>query len=459
MPASWSLGAPLHRRKGRRRCRSPRPGSSISTTHRVEWPWPRRWRRRWTVPGRPSRSATARATCMRSTSHPHRRRRPPPLGWVTRDRGHLGTGPGLRDQSNDGGIATPATGVIGAGHPRQPSDRLDGVGPRTTAALDQLTFGAGNAFESRPGRVLRAGRQRRPCKWNQVVQNPRGSNAGVGVQASPSIGQVAGVPLRQCRIAGSGDLFPQRRHRIAIPGLAGIHRRQRVLHRRGGRPVRHRTRRYRRWRRLDRRCCLWHPLSERGARPNPQRSWRPDLRSQHQRGGGLLPRRRAVPARWSPRRHRGRHRELLRRQRRGHREGVRHHVPSDLERPPRRDHRWQPGVGRLAGQRAGRGRRGHERRQPDRLGLGAQHGHRRHALAHPGHRRGARSGDHGRPHRQRHPGRHRRRPPPGSRSSTAPPAPRWRMSTTAVPPGCGRRAADVSTGSRTRHWSPTIPGA
>jgi hypothetical protein len=113
-----------------------------------------------------------------------------PAGWTTGTGALVGPGQGCGIRGNDGGTALPATGVNGiavAGNP--PIDSTASV--LTNNGTTNLFFGAGTAFESTTGGYYAVGANG-AILWNQVVQNPPGSGAGVGVQASLSIGQSNG---------------------------------------------------------------------------------------------------------------------------------------------------------------------------------------------------------------------------------------------------------------------------
>jgi hypothetical protein len=113
-----------------------------------------------------------------------------PAGWTTGSGATVGPGQGCGISGNDGGTAMPATGVDGVSVPGNPPiDSTASV--QTNNGTSELFFGAGNAFESTVGGYYAFGANA-TIQWNQIVQNPAGSGAGVGVQASPSIGQSNG---------------------------------------------------------------------------------------------------------------------------------------------------------------------------------------------------------------------------------------------------------------------------
>jgi hypothetical protein len=114
-----------------------------------------------------------------------------PTGWTTGSGAAVGPGQGCGISGNDGGLASPATGVDGVAVPGNPP--IDSTASAlTNNGTAELFFGAGNAAESTTGGYFAYGANA-TIQWNQVVQNPPGSGAGVGVQASLSMGQSNGT--------------------------------------------------------------------------------------------------------------------------------------------------------------------------------------------------------------------------------------------------------------------------
>jgi hypothetical protein len=113
-----------------------------------------------------------------------------PAGWATGSGASAGPGQACGFSGNAG--ATPAMGINGVAVPGNlPVDSTASV---LTNNGTSLFFGAGNAFEPGNGGYY-AWSANGAMLWNEIVQNPGGSGAGGGVQASPSIGQLNGAPF------------------------------------------------------------------------------------------------------------------------------------------------------------------------------------------------------------------------------------------------------------------------
>ena len=296
----------------------------------------------------PSRSVTGRVPSTGSTCRPARSL----PGWGSGAGDTVGPGQGC--QSNPSG-GTPATGVNGVEVPGSPP--VD-----STASVDasngDLYFGAGNAASPVDGGYY-AYAPNGTEVWNQVVTNPATDNApDGGVQASLPIAD--GGSLVEGGSLGQETYALNTAQRHAGHGVAAVLRRQRVLHRRRGRLLRHGLGRLRRRRGVVGRVRPRDALLRRRARPDLQRPRRPDLQRQHDRGGRLLPRRRPAScpggaygiATGTGTFYPGA-------TRREHRQGLRHQVQPGLERHARRLDGGQPRAGRRAGQRPARRRRGH----------------------------------------------------------------------------------------------------
>ena len=237
-------------------------------------------------------------------------------GWGSGSGSTVGPADGC--VSNPAG-GTPAVGIDGVQIPGSPP--VDSTASVT--GNGNLYFGAGNAASPVDGGYY-AYAPNGSELWNQVVTNPPTDSApDGGVQASLPIARRWITGRR--RLARPDDLRAQRGERRTGPRVAAVLRRQRVLHR-GRRATS--TARDRTTSRSAARPSAGFALGTHYANGGHVRIYNDhggrDLQREHQRGGRLLPRRRAHPARRCLR-HRHRHRQLLPgRQRREHGEGVRH---------------------------------------------------------------------------------------------------------------------------------------
>ena len=256
-------------------------GARTSTTRRAASP--RRRRCCSTTTGTPAwRSATGRATSTGSTWQNGSVR---PAGAAGRG-APSGSGQGCTIGNPGGG--SPATGVNGVEVPGSPP--IDSTASVNTNG--DLYFGAGNAASPVDGGYY-AYSSNGTEVWNQVVTNPATDTApDGGVQASLSIGRRR--VARRRRLAGADDLRAGQRVRRAGDRLAAVLRRQRVLHRRRRRPLRHGLGRLRRRRRVVHRLRLRHALRRRRHAAHLQRPRRPRLQRHHERGDRLLARRRPI---------------------------------------------------------------------------------------------------------------------------------------------------------------------
>ena len=196
-----------------------------STTPRAASPRPRRWSSTTAAPPR-SRSATARATSTGSTCRPARCCRAGAAGRAA----PIGSGQGC--------LINPSGGRRGDGRqrgrgPGEPAGRLDRLGQRQRRPLLRRRE-RGLAGRRR---LLRLQRQR-----------DRGLEPGrhqPGHRHRPRRRRPGLAPDRRRRVAGRGrlagpdDLRAQRSERRAGDRLAAVLRRQRVLHRRRRRLLRH----------------------------------------------------------------------------------------------------------------------------------------------------------------------------------------------------------------------------
>ena len=89
-------------------------------------------------------------------------------------------------------------------------------------------------------------RRARRCGTRRSPIRPSDGQPAAGVQASSDRGRVSRAPERRGGLARPGGVRPRRLDGGHAPGLALLHLRQRVLHSRGGGPLRHRHRRDRR---------------------------------------------------------------------------------------------------------------------------------------------------------------------------------------------------------------------
>ena len=289
----------------------------------------------------------------------------------------VGSGQGCAIANTGGG--TPMSGPSTAS--RSPGARPS-TRPRRWTPHGDLYFGAGNAASPVDGGYYAYTTDGTEV-WNQVVTNPSTDTApDGGVQASLSIGD--GGSLGRGRLAGPDDLRAEQRERRSRPRLAAVLRRQRVLHRRRGRPLRHRDR-------TTSSPAARPPPASPTARTTPTAD---TLRIYNDHGGlicsattergdRLLPRRRPHPPRRGLR-DRHRHGQLLpRRQRREHGQGLRHQVQPGVERPrwtapPGAAPRWPTFRATASSPWSRAPSRGRQR-----IGLGPQRGHGRRHLARP----------------------------------------------------------------------------
>ena len=215
-----------------------------------------------------SRSVTARAPSTDSTCRPA----PCSPGW--------GSGSGNTVGSGQGCLTNPSGGVPGDRRqrrrgPGQPARRLDRLGEQRQRALLR------RRQRGRAGRrrLLRLQRERdrglEPGR-HQPGHRHRPRRRRPGLAPDRRRGIAGGR-----RLAGADDVRPQQRQRRAGPGLAAVLRRQRLLHRGGGRLLRHGLGRLRRRRRVLAGVRAGHALHRRRARPDLQRPRRADLQRQH----------------------------------------------------------------------------------------------------------------------------------------------------------------------------------
>ena len=269
-------------------------------------------------------------------------------------RARVGSGQGCLSNPSGG---TPADGRQRRRGPGEPAGRLDRLGRQRRPLLRRRQRGL-------------AGRRR---LLRVLVERDGGLEPGRHESRLPTTLPTAvsrhrsrsPTEVRSSRAARSGQMTYALNTANGSAGhrVAAVLRRQRVLHRGGGRLLRHRLGRLRRRRGVVAGVRPRDALLQRRACPDLQRPRRTDLQRQHERGGRLLPRRRAHPARRRLR-HRHRDRHLLPGcRRREHRQGLRHQVPPGVERHPRRLDGRQPRAGRRAGQRAARRGRGHRQRR------------------------------------------------------------------------------------------------
>ncbi len=115
----------------------------------------------------------------------------PPTGWPTSTGQTVGGGTACGISGDDN--APPAVGLNGVEVPGDPPvDSAASVLPSNGTST--LYFGAGNAAVAGEGGYY-AWNGNGTMDWNQVVVNPPNSGAPVGVEASPSIGQIGGFPF------------------------------------------------------------------------------------------------------------------------------------------------------------------------------------------------------------------------------------------------------------------------
>ena len=294
-----------------------------------------------------------------------------------------------------------------AGQRRRRAHRLVAVGAGDDGWARRRVRRCRQRRRSRSGRLRGLHRVRRPAvvhaRRRSCQRRPaRGRRPGLADRGRPP-----GHRQRRGRVARPGGVRARRVDGGHAPGLALLHLRQRVLHRRGGRPLRHGHRRDRRRRRPDRRFRRRPALPARWPPPHPQ----PERRSR----SATTPTTQTVDS--SPavgpflaggcHGHRRRHgRVLPRRLRHRRREGLRHRLRSGVVPDPRRRHHQQPRPGRRHREREPPGGRGH-RHGLGGVGVGPRRRHGRHHLAAAGRRSRDRIGGGRRPVGRKLPGRPR----------------------------------------------------
>ena len=387
---------------------------------------------------RASRSVTGRVRSTGSTCRPAPSCPGGAAGRATR------VGPG------QGCLATPpeARRRRASTGSRSPGARRSTRPPRSSRNGD-LYFGAGNAASPVDGGYY-AYAPNGTEAWNQVVTNP--STRQRPRRWRPGVAPIAdGGSLVEGGSLGQETYALNSSNGSAGHRLAAVLRRQRVLHRRCGRLLRHGLGRLRRRRGVVDGLRPRDALFQWRARPDLQRPRRADLQRQHDGGGRLVSRRRpaSCPA-----------------VRYGIATGTGTFYPgaSDENTVKVYDTKcnqvWSdtldgstggsPALADVQGNGTARRRRGHGHGRRLRLGVRAQRRDRRHHLADEPARCRPRLGDHGRPDRKRRPGRDRPDRPRllhPRRSDRADGGPRRRRDGRWRHP---RRAG--RTASRTRRW-------